>query len=87
LIFQENITGPVPSCQNYELPSEFDSKFKKKKDVVEKSTRSKLKQLWELKVKMAKRIEVSPGPGAYKIDRDQIANIKYSFPKVDILTD
>lgn len=31
---------------------------------------------------MAKRVKILPGPGAYTIDRDNVKNVKYSFPKV-----
>ena len=31
---------------------------------------------------MAKRVKILPGPGAYTIDRDNMANVKHSFPKV-----
>ena len=45
LVFQENITGPVPSAQNYVVPTEFGQKLKKKKELVPQSTKDRLKKV------------------------------------------
>ncbi len=36
-----------------------------------------------MKVKLAKRKEHSPGPGAYTINRNPFDPVGYSFPKVN----